>query len=307
MFDHIVVPLDGSKLSEAVLSYVVSLARHLRSKIVLLHAESHPYADMFDGERAAEIYRAQATEGTSPSSSDYLGSISERIRKDGVQCETFIDYGSPAAVILNYIRDHSPHLLAMSTHGFSGIRRMVVGSVTTTVLPRARIPVLVVHPIEEGELSPNTFESLVIPLDMSERCEDVLPSAAQLAGALGLNMTMITCLPSPAQLYTGSVPDVYPYPDNLVQQTQDAADEYLSNICTAFNEEHDLHAKSDALEGSPASQIVEYAAAQPNSLIAMCTQGRTGLGRWVLGSVTDTVIRTGNIPVLVVPHAEDAD
>ena len=59
------------------------------------------------------------------------------------------------------------------------------------------------------------------------------------------------------------------------------------------------------LMGGPASKIVEYAEAQQNSLIAMCTQGRTGLGRWVLGSVTDAVIRAGNTPVLVMPHGED--
>ena len=61
----------------------------------------------------------------------------------------------------------------------------------------------------------------------------------------------------------------------------------------------------EVLEGGPASVIVAYAQSKPNSLIAMSTQGRTGLGRWVLGSVTDSVIRTGNNPVLVIPHPDE--
>ena len=307
MFAHIVVPLDGSKFSEAVLAFVVPLAKRLNSGVVLLHAESDPYADMFGGERAAEMYRVHRSERNSSSSLDYLEGVCERLRSESVRCETFIDYGAPAVVILDYIEEHSPDLLAMSTHGRSGIRRMVVGSVTTAILPRAGIPVLVAHPRDDDGISESSFTNIVVPLDMSERSEDVLPLATELAYTLESESTFITCLPSPAQMYTGAVPEVYPFPDDLMQQAQGAADEYLENLCAAVNEGRDLNTEWESLEGGPASRIVEYAELQPNSLIAMCTQGRTGLGRWVLGSVTDTVIRTGNTPVLVVPHTEETD
>ena len=128
-----------------------------------------------------------------------------------------------------------------------------------------------------------------------------------MAGALDLKTTLVTCIPSASQLYMGSVPEVYPYPDDLMQQAQGAADDYLESTADSVSAVGGPDAQWESLEGGPASRIVEFASTQPNSLIAMCTQGRTGLGRWVLGSVTDAVIRSGNIPVLVVPHSDDSD
>ena len=301
MFDHIVVPLDGSKLSEAALAYVAPLASRLGSQVVLLHADDDPYTDMFGGSSPVRDEDAQSHV------SDYLRGVLERLESDNIRCSTHHEVGTPAAVILKYVEEHKPDLVAMSTHGRSGLRRMMVGSVTTTVLPRAQVPVLVVHP-QEGESLPDTaFESIIVPLDMSSRSEEVLPLAAGLAETLGLETTVVTCIPSPTQMYTGSVPEVYPYPDDLVQQAQDASDEYLQALSSALSEGRNLEVQSATLEGGPASRIVECAQEQSNSLIAMCTQGRTGLGRWVLGSVTDSVIRTGNTPVLVVPHTSETD
>lgn len=299
MFDHIVVPLDGSELSEAALAYVIPLAVRLNSKVVLLHVDGDPYIDMFGGVTTAPSFRTQT------SMSNYLSAIAERLQSEGLQCETHREAGAAAAVILNYVEEHQPDLIVLSTHGRSGVRRMIVGSVTTAILPRAQTPVLVVHPREGEETLDTSFENLVIPLDMSERSEDVLPIAGELAGALNLDSTLITCIPSAAQVFSGSVYDMHSYPDDLIQQAQQAADEYIQSAADAFAREYALEAQWESLEGGAASKIVEYAQTQPNSLIAMCTQGRTGLGRWVLGSVTDAVIRTGNTPVLVIPHSGD--
>ena len=104
---------------------------------------------------------------------------------------------------------------------------MVVGSVTTTILPRAETPVLVIHPREDDTVPETTFQNLVVPLDMSERSEDVPPQAVELAEALSLGTTLVTCIPSASQLYIGAVPEVYPYPDDLMQQAQESSDEYL--------------------------------------------------------------------------------
>lgn len=304
MFNHIVVPLDGSKMSEAALAYVAPLARSLGSKVVLLHAYDNPYVDLLSAHPGA---REIAPDDSVVSAAfDYLTGASERLKSDGVQCETRIERGAPAAVILKYIEERKPDLIAMSTHGRSGLRRLVVGSVTTTILPRAETPVLVVHPEEGEEQTEISFKSLVVPLDMSYRSEHILPIAAELADALEIDTALVTCVPSQSQMYMGSVPEVYAYPDDLMQQAQESAEDYLQSSADAAARGQRQDVRWECLEGGPASKIVEYAEAQPNSLIAMCTQGRTGLGRWVLGSVTDAVIRSGNTPVLVVPHPPDA-
>ena len=266
---------------------------------MLLHADSDPYADMFG------VQGTGRDEGSQPNANEYLQTVSERLQSEGVRCDTHHEVGAPAAVILKYVDEQQPDLIALSTHGRSRVRRMVVGSVTTTILPRAEVPVLVTHPAEDNIVPDTDFKNLVVPLDMSERSEDVLPQAVELAEALSLDTTLVTCIPSASQLYIGSVPEVYPYPDDLMQQAQESSDEYLQGTAAIIEEGRQIRVQWGTLDGGPASKIVEYAEAQQNSLIAMYTQGRTGLGRWVLGSVTDAVIRAGNTPVLVMPHGED--
>ena len=86
---------------------------------MLLHADSDPYADMFG------VQGAGRDEGSLPNATDYLQSVSERLQSEGVQCETHHEVGAPAATILKYVDEHQPDLIALSTHGRSGVRRMV--------------------------------------------------------------------------------------------------------------------------------------------------------------------------------------
>ena len=95
---------------------------------------------------------------------------------------------------------------------------------------------MVIHPREDDSVPETTFQNLVVPLDMSERSEDVLPQAVELAEALSLGKTLVTCIPSASQLYIGAVPEVYPYPDDLMQQAQESSAKYLQGT-TAIIEE----------------------------------------------------------------------
>ena len=162
MFDHIVVPLDGSELSETALAYVGPLAKRLGSRVVLLYAESDPYAEMFGGGESLPVYATSEGDVSPGTAADYLESVCERLTLQGVRCEPCTSTGAPAAVILKYVEENNPDLIAMSTHGRSGVRRMVVGSVTTTILPRAETPVLVIHPGDGGVVPETSFESMVI-------------------------------------------------------------------------------------------------------------------------------------------------
>ena len=129
-----------------------------------------------------------------------------------------------------------------------------MGSVTTTILPRAETPVLVIHPPEDDIVPETTFQNLVIPLDMSERSEDVLPQAMELAEALSLDITLVTCIPSASQLYIGSVSEVYPYPDDLMQQAQESSEEYLQGTTAIIEEGRQVRVQWESLEGGGREQ-----------------------------------------------------
>ncbi|CAI8031232.1 4-hydroxybenzoyl-CoA reductase subunit alpha [Geodia barretti] len=140
---------------------------------------------------------------------------------------------------------------------------------------------------------------------------EVLPSVATVEeaiadGAPQLHENYKGNIASHSEMTLGDIEKGFAEADIVVEkQAQESSDEYLQGTAAIIEEGRQIRVQWGTLDGGPASKIVEYAEAQQNSLIAMCTQGRTGLGRWVLGSVTDAVIRAGNTPVLVMPHGED--
>lgn len=305
MFEHIVVPLDASKLSETILDYVTPLAKTLGSKVVLLHAVSDQYADAFEGVASVSEEVAGLKQKELVAANTYLAAVGERVKAQGVEVDTHAEYGSPTAVILNYIVKRRPDLVAMSTNGRSGLKRMIVGSVTAAVLPHADAPMLVIHPSDDGKQQPGgALDNVVIPLDMSFRSESILPVAMGLSKELNLSANLVTCVPEPSRVYASTMPGMYPYSDDLMQQAEQTTSDYLAEVADNVKREYGVEAGCELLHGSPASAIVRRVETKPNSLIAMSTNGRTGIGRWVLGSVTEAVVRSSGNPVLIV-HSED--
>lgn len=309
MFEHIVVPLDGSKLSESILDYVVPMAKSLNSKVVLLHAVSDQYADTFAGVSSVREGVARLRRSAVDVAGGYLAGVSERLAADGAQVEVDSEYGSPAAVILKYIEERKPDLVAMSTNGRSGLQRMIVGSVTGAILPHSDVPMLVIHPREGDKRAFSGLpKNVVIPLDMSEQSESVLPLAIGLSKRLNLNVGIVTCVPEPAQMYGGPMPSMHSYPDDLMAQADAAASGYLEDTAQLIRDEYEYDADVAwaALRGNARNAIVKHVEDTEDSLIAMSTNGRTGVGRWVLGSVTEAIVRSSGNPVLIVrPKSDD--
>ena len=305
MFEHIVVPLDASKLSETILDYVTPLAKTLGAKVVLLHAVSDQYADAFEGVASVSEEVAGLKRSEQDAAKAYLNGVAERVKADGVEVDTHAEYGSPTAVILNYIAKRRPDLVAMSTNGRSGLKRMIVGSVTAAVLPHADAPMLVIHPQDDGKQQPGgALENVVVPLDMSFRSESILPVAMELSKEMNLSVNLVTCVPEPSRVYASTMPGMYPYSDDLMQQAEQTTGDYLAEVADNVKHEYGVDAGRELLHGSAASAIVRRVETTPNSLIAMSTNGRTGIGRWVLGSVTEAVVRSSGNPVLIV-HSDD--
>jgi nucleotide-binding universal stress UspA family protein len=137
-FDRILVPLDGSPLSEAALELAADLARQASSTIVLLRAaEAHvlPGADPTD-EQVRVVGEAEA----------YLARAAQRLRAQGIkEVETSVWYGAPATSIAEAARVRRAGLIVMSSHGRSGFGRLVLGSVAESVLRSTTIPILLVR------------------------------------------------------------------------------------------------------------------------------------------------------------------
>jgi nucleotide-binding universal stress UspA family protein len=133
----ILVPLDGSALAEAALPKAMELADFSGARILLLRAvEAHarPGADPTD---------AQVT--VVKDSEEYLGRVRAHLRGRGITIETSVWYGPATQAILEAARHHGVDEIVMTTHGRSGLGRLLLGSVTEAVLRGTDLPVLVVH------------------------------------------------------------------------------------------------------------------------------------------------------------------
>ncbi len=136
-FEKILVPLDGSACAENVLTKVEELATHLKASIALLqvvYAHAFPGADPTQ----AEVKVVKEAE-------EYLKKLEERLEAKGFKVDTHVRYGNDAEEILDHAAQKDIDIVAMSTHGRSGVKRFLLGSVAEKVLRHSPKPVFLVR------------------------------------------------------------------------------------------------------------------------------------------------------------------
>jgi nucleotide-binding universal stress UspA family protein len=150
---HILVPLDGSPLAEYILPHATALGRLVRAEYTLLQA-IEPAFVMYGAEISAAAVDALATERLRAQAQGYLDRIAERLRAEGLaaQAATMIDLASTA--ILTYAQEQAVDLIALETHGRTGLARWLIGGVADKVIRGATVPVLLHRPQGGGEWTP---------------------------------------------------------------------------------------------------------------------------------------------------------
>ena len=147
MYQRILVPLDGSQVAETVLPQAQMLAECAGAEIILLSVLVHPGYDYFIPEPAlaTAAYQNQLNEMKA-----YLERTAARLGEHGLHVQTEICEGSVAEAILDYADSKQADLIAMSTHGRSGLGRFLMGSVAEKIIRSAKVPVLMVRPVHES-------------------------------------------------------------------------------------------------------------------------------------------------------------
>ena len=140
-----------------------------------------------------------------------------------------------------------------------------------------------------------------MPLDGSELAESVLPTVVQVAKTLGAEVVLFRAFELAASAYYGSE-DYLPNYDEMLRQLKVEVEGYLKEKAEGLAAAGIAKVSWVAFEGPSAEQIADYSSTHPDALLIMCTHGRSGVSRWVLGSVTEKVIRHSSDPVLVL-HA----
>ncbi|MBI4841659.1 MAG: universal stress protein [candidate division NC10 bacterium] len=305
MFTRILVPLDGSPLAEAILPEVVDLARLHGAEVLLLRValvHALPSVDQTE----AQVRAVEEAEG-------YLAEIERRLAAQGLPVRGAVRYGRAVEEILDHAQWQRADLIAMSTHGRSGIQRFMLGSVAEAVVRAAPVPVLLLRgrtlAVRQeaaearpcpAELAAPAIHHILCPVDFSECSDRAMEYAGALAQRFGADLTVLHVVYDPLDVTGSHIP--HPPLEQLREEMVREAEHTLHDRV-----DRTLHflprAKIAVVAGSPFRQIIHYAREHHMDLIVMGTQGLRGLDRLIMGSTAERVVRTAPCPVVSIRAA----
>jgi nucleotide-binding universal stress UspA family protein len=291
MVKTILLPLDGSPLAERALPYAAGIARRSGARVVLVEAV---LAHTLPG-----IDPSDAQLDVTDRARDNLRAAAARLEAAGVEAEPHVYYDDPVRAILDAARRQGADLIVMSTHGRSGLGRMVYGSVTDQVLRRATVPVLLVPSIVEHAWPADRPLSLLVPLDGSELAEEALRAADLLAEAFETRLTLLCVVQPPGYPLYG---DGYAYVPFDEEVELAGARRYLDDHAAGLRAQG-REVEVQVAVGQPAGLIPAVAREAQADVLVMATHGRGGLARLILGSVATSTVRQATVPLLLVRPA----
>ncbi len=290
MYTKILVPLDGSPTADQVLPYARFFAKKLKVRVELLlvfETLQARYNALVAAERKKTL--------------DHLTKVADSF-PGALAVDCIADAGDPAEVIVHRAGAGDETLIAMATHGRSGAQRWLLGSVADKVLHLTPSHLLLVRANKEMKTAEEiSLKKVLVALDGSPLAEKILPRIVELAKEMHLEVVLVRVWSLPLTASFGSEGYGMSNFESLTEEITEEAKGYLEEKVHQLKKEGLESASSVLLEGNAAEEIINFARQTPDGLVAMCTHGRSGLNRLVLGSVTDRVVRYSSNRVLVVP------
>jgi nucleotide-binding universal stress UspA family protein len=303
VYYRIMVPLDGSALAEAPLSYAGDLAAKSGAEVVLLHVCVPKECRTEDQDGSTDSTHRIYLERTAQKLERSL----ESARLKGPRVSWAILTGEPSYVISTYPDENRIDLVVMSTHGRSGVRHWAMGSVAVHVHRCSNVPVRLVRSFPARENPPENWpeKEILVLLDGSDAAEQALPYAVQHATMSDGILTLLRVsepLQSPSD-YPKDMP--LSWEEHLKRVTEHQTERnkrYLRAVASRLRGEG-LTVRTRSLAGNAAEEIIKYVEAHSFNLITLTTTARCSGSVWPIGSVADKVINGTSSPVLLVkPH-----
>jgi nucleotide-binding universal stress UspA family protein len=291
MFDKILVPLDTSPFAEQVIPSIIELARSFHSEIDLISiCEEHRRQDagtcrQYLEDKASQIEKALAEENL-------------KLKKD-------ILIGSPGQKILSYAAEEKVSLIAMSSHGLSGVTLWPLGSTVDKVLRKTGQPILIIRVKEtlKNIQQEDIFKRILVPLDGSELGARVVPYAVELAARFGSEVVLYHVIQTDKHLHSLGRIDTVPIREDEMDLMQKRFKEYLEGVKRQF-EGSGASIKSIVTSGNVAEEIIKYASKNNCGLITLSNHAHSGLEAWIIGSITNKILHAGQTSLLFVPAIE---
>ena len=318
MYERIILADDGSALARAAVPRTAVIAAATGAEVLVVRASlaaGTPPDDLDD--EGWEDYltdEAVAAAAANPLEAEpHMASVVADLRARGVaRVGSLVVHGAASEALVATADEFDVDLLVVSSHGESGIRRAVLGSVAEHLVHNAREAAILVNP---PPLAGNdVIRRVLLPLDGSEVSQIAIPHAEHLARSLGADLVLLQVTASEADLLTAGMPiGTPPQPGITVEVAQQVAREQhaeaeaeLSVLAGALQARAVPVVDVEVVAGQPADGILSAVDRLNIDIVVMATHGRGGLGRLLLGSVADAVARnTERAAVLLVRPDED--
>ncbi len=296
MFERILLPLDGSELSELAIPYGEELASRLGSEIILYHVygrehqhQEHMHQAYLD--RLVETVQRNVKKGQSKSAE--------------VKVTTKVEAGEPSENICNLVDKNKVDLIIMTAVSNSGLKiGKMLGSVTDHVCQTVPSPVMLVRPqnIQRIGSKQQLINNILITLDGSELSKLALPVGEELAAKLKVRINLFEMATMIRVYDDGSGSSAYIDYTKLDENEKRRVSAEMNALEKELKEKG-LDVTSSITSGfDAAAEIIEACKKIGADLVVMSTHGRSGLSRWVFGNVAEKVLRHGETPLLLV-HA----
>lgn len=311
MFQHVLVPLDGSFRAEQALPVAARLARASGGSLLLVRVVSPPI-DYSGGLSPVPLMTEQIVESEMAGAAAYLTAVAARPNLAGIASTTEVRLGFPAHQLSEAAKAHGSDLIVLCTHGRTGFTRWALGSVAHTLVHQSTVPLLVLrqeHALAHVETA-RPFCTL-IPLDGSELAEGALAPALAVTEALAAPERGALHLVQVVKDFRSAAEEGFV--SELNDEARRLARSYLATVAERVEAQTTGRtlAVTSAVElasdvASALLGVAEQAGSGGCDLIAISTHGRGGLQRWVMGSVTLRLLDTTRLPMLIVRPQKQA-
>ncbi len=292
---RILHPTDFTESAAPAFARALAMAEHYGAELHLLNVTEtlgeDPIRGAFDVRMDAEaFYRAQWSAADAK-----MQEVAATVEERNIALRSVHLRGTkPAPVILDYASDQRVDMIVMGSHGRRGFQRMVAGSVAMEVVRKAEMPVMTVG-AKVKSFDGGYFDRVLVPVDFSEHARTALNLAQRFARSFDSELTALHVIEQPnvpsfyatsLELYYGSIGDIKKEAQRELIQLSEAS----SAVPDAMNYEVRI--------GHVVDEVMKTAHQIDAGLIVLSTHGATGMPRFFLGSVSERIIRSAEVPVL---------
>jgi nucleotide-binding universal stress UspA family protein len=300
MFKNFLVPLDGSAMAESVLPAVAQLSALLKTRVILIHVIEKDAPQKIHGDRhLTDSTQAQI----------YLDRITTSAFSPDLKVESHVhtaEIKNVAESIVNHLSEFGNDLIIMCSHGHSGTRDLLFGSIAQQVVALGTVPVLLFPSARKHYPQVSKWQRILVPLNEDPQHAQGLNLAVSLARIFRASLQLLMVIPTFGKLSGGWVTTRRFLPsttDRMLDEIEDEGFQYLKKYRDNL-EQQGLSVNINVLRGEPVEVISQVTQQNNIDLLLLSTHGKVGTAAFWSGSIMPRICNKCNIPVLLVPVAQ---